>query len=406
MNEPMDINNLLSSNFSKLSANQMKLLVNNGIISDSNEETIMAQKKLFDYIYDSNLELVIMPTMQCNFRCAYCYENFQMKPIDDAGVTSIIKYLHRTLSRYSGLAIDWFGGEPLLALDQMEKITEQALKCCSQLKIPYHSSITTNGYLLTPENIRKLLKMRVYSMQITVDGSERFHNRNRPLANGKPTFETIINNLLYIRDNIKSPFLKILIRCNISKSSLSDIPEFMDKLNEWFGADPRFNFYFHPIEDWGGNNVKKIKEDLLNGADSFLDVLYNCQSKIKIDNHFKKLSLMPVCNTTKVNRYVIDPELNVFKCSLHRNSSNNQIGKLENGTMNIDKVKEAHWLFNTIKDYDSCKNDCPSYANCFARLCPHKMNGNTEFKCTGQTNKISKMLEIDYKFSPEKYIEI
>lgn len=149
MNEPMDINNLLSSNFSKLSANQMKLLVNNGIISDSNEETIMAQKKLFDYIYDSNLELVIMPTMQCNFRCAYCYENFQMKPIDDAGVTSIIKYLHRTLSRYSGLAIDWFGGEPLLALDQMEKITEQALKCCSQLKIPYHSSITTNGYLLT-----------------------------------------------------------------------------------------------------------------------------------------------------------------------------------------------------------------------------------------------------------------
>lgn len=401
-----DISNLLSSNFSELSTAQINLLVDSGIIVDTSKEDILAQKKLFDYIYDNNLELVIMPTVQCNFRCSYCYEDFQMKPLDDAGVKSIVKYLHRVLSQHSSLAIDWFGGEPLLALDQMEKITEQALKCCSRLKIPYYSSITTNGYLLTPENIRKLLKMHVYSMQITVDGCERSHNRNRPLANGKPTFKTIINNLLYIRDNIKSPYLKIAIRCNLSKSSLTDIPEFMDKLNEWFGADPRFNFYFHPIEDWGGNNVKKIKEDLLNGADSFFEILYNCQSKIKIENYFKRLSFMPVCNSIKVNRYVIDPALNIFKCSLYRASSNNQIGKLENGKMNIDKEKAAYWSFDTIMNYDLCVKNCPSYANCFARLCPYKMNGNTLFKCRGQTDKISKLLDIDYKFSPQKYIEI
>lgn len=407
MKNQKDINNLLSSNFNNLSPTQINYLVDNGfIVNTSSEEDILAQKKLFDYIYDNNLELVIMPTLQCNFRCAYCYENFKMKAMDDEGVQSIIKYLHRTLSRHSGLTISWFGGEPLLALEQIEKITEQALKCCSKLKIPYHSSITTNGYLLTPENIRKLLKMRIYDMQITIDGSENFHDKNRPLANGKPTFNTIINNLLYIRDNIKSPFLRITIRCNLSKSNLCDIPEFVNKLEGWFGSDSRFNFYFHPIEDWGGSNVKKIKNNLLNGADSFFEILYNNEFNIRIQNNFKRLSFMPVCKASKINHFIIDPALNIYKCSIYRDSSNNQIGKLENGIMNIDKKKESRWSFDTIKNYDFCKNKCQSYANCYARLCPYKMNGNIEFKCTGQVNKISKMLELDYKFSSEKYIEI
>ncbi len=407
INKEKDIKNFLKSNLYKLNSEQIDELTDKGIIVEDNiAEEIIANKKLYDFIYDNRLELVIMPTMQCNFRCSYCYEDFKMGAMDEKAIKSIIKYLYHTLNKHSGLIIDWFGGEPLLSLSQMEKISNQAIKLCSALKIPYYSCITTNGYLLTPENIHKLLKMRVYNMQITIDGSESYHNKNRSLVNGNPTFKRIINNLLYIRDNINSPALQISIRCNLSKSSINDIPNFMNQLDNWFGKDRRFKFYFHPIEDWGASSIKHIYNDLLNGADLFFEVLSKCQSKINIKNDFRKLSLMPVCSTTKVNRFVIDPELNVYKCSLYRNDPCNQIGKLDNGQMNLDETKVANWSFSVIKNYDTCKKECQAYANCFAKLCPYKMNESNDFKCIDNVSKLSKILELDYKFSSEKYINI
>ena len=183
INKEKDIKNFLKSNLYKLNSEQIDELTDKGIIVEDNiAEEIIANKKLYDFIYDNRLELVIMPTMQCNFRCSYCYEDFKMGAMDEKAIKSIIKYLYHTLNKHSGLIIDWFGGEPLLSLSQMEKISNQAIKLCSALKIPYYSCITTNGYLLTPENIHKLLKMRVYNMQITIDGSESYHNKNRSLS--------------------------------------------------------------------------------------------------------------------------------------------------------------------------------------------------------------------------------
>ncbi len=388
-----------------LSQEEQNYLILKGFaVEQTKTEDIKAQKKLFDYMYDNSLELVIMPTMQCNFRCSYCYEDFKIGMISEQSINSILKYLRNNLSKHSGLSINWFGGEPLLAIEQIEQISSQAIEICSYLKIPYSSCIITNGYLLTPNNIHKLLKMRVYEIQITIDGTEEFHDKNRTLAGGGGTFQKIINNLLYIRDNIKSSTLQILIRCNLSKSSLKSIPEFINELNEWFGEDKRFKFYFHPIENWGGSRVNKLNNDLLQGAELFFNVLSNEQLKIHIEHSFKKLQFSPMCNSIKINHFAIDPELKVYKCTLHKGDSYSCIGRLLDGYMDIDKNKLAKWSFNTIEEYKTCINECSAFANCFARLCPYKMNGDNAFQCSSKSKKISKMMEIDYKFNPSKYV--
>ena len=41
----------------------------------------------------------------------------------DEVVNGVIRYLKKNLSSYSGVSIDWFGGEPLLALDVIEKFS-------------------------------------------------------------------------------------------------------------------------------------------------------------------------------------------------------------------------------------------------------------------------------------------
>lgn len=67
-------------------------------------------------------------------------------------------------------------------------------------KKPYYSSITTNGYLLTPNNIKTLIDCNVYSYTITIDGLQETHDKFRHLVGKQPTFNNnIINNLEYIK---------------------------------------------------------------------------------------------------------------------------------------------------------------------------------------------------------------
>ena len=86
----------------------------------------------------------ILPTLKCNFRCIYCYENlqndnrFMTKEVMDA----IIEYVKRTIkstTRY--LYISWYGGEPLLAIKQIKYLSDFFINICDENNIQYFSHI-------------------------------------------------------------------------------------------------------------------------------------------------------------------------------------------------------------------------------------------------------------------------
>ncbi|HVR96858.1 MAG TPA: radical SAM protein [Thermoanaerobaculia bacterium] len=59
------------------------------------------------------LELILMPSEDCNFRCTYCYEDFArgtMIPDVREGIKNLVRKRIKKLNR---LHISWFGGEPL-----------------------------------------------------------------------------------------------------------------------------------------------------------------------------------------------------------------------------------------------------------------------------------------------------
>lgn len=55
--------------------------------------------------------------------------------------------------------------------------------------------MVTNGYLLTDDKARMLRELGIRHLQITLDGSKKTHDSRRFLLGGKPTYDTIINNL-------------------------------------------------------------------------------------------------------------------------------------------------------------------------------------------------------------------
>lgn len=96
-----------------------ELVDNKYIIEDTIDESAQLRKIYLDQIGDSQLQLTILPTEQCNFRCKYCYESFPDNTMNQEVKDSIIMYLKKNLHHFSSLHISWFGGEPLLELERI-----------------------------------------------------------------------------------------------------------------------------------------------------------------------------------------------------------------------------------------------------------------------------------------------
>lgn len=194
--------------------------------------------------YDlTTLGLTIAPTLACNMACAYCYESEKKSKMKPEVVSSLINFVRKRADSLQHVDICWYGGEPLLALDVIEEITNELLRLGKEKGFRYSSSMISNGYLLTPEVADKLVQLKVSVVQITIDGPARMHNQKRPLKNGRESFDRIIENIQYAVGK-----MGVGIRVNVDTSFSSDV--IAELLTELKQADlaSRIGIYFGQLE--------------------------------------------------------------------------------------------------------------------------------------------------------------
>ncbi|WP_368492927.1 radical SAM protein [Geobacillus thermodenitrificans] len=130
------------------------------------------------------LHLIIMPTEECNFRCTYCYETFPRGRMEAEVIEGVKNLISSRIQGIRNLAISWFGGEPLMEPDIIKEITDSFLPSIKKYNINYKSSVTTNGYYLTPELCKELVDRGIRTFNITLDGLEKDHDLARILKGG------------------------------------------------------------------------------------------------------------------------------------------------------------------------------------------------------------------------------
>ena len=163
---------------------------------------------------NKSLNLIIFPTEECNFRCKYCYEHFEIGRMYENvinGIKSLIKERSKDIDR---LNLDWFGGEPLLAFDIVDDIMKYARKCADVSGLTLTSGMTTNASLFTKTKQEELIRLGVTKFQITLDGDTELHNSLRVTRNNTSTFNIIYNNLIdFHRSSLDG---KIIIRLHVN----------------------------------------------------------------------------------------------------------------------------------------------------------------------------------------------
>jgi len=290
------------------------------------------------------LELIIMPTEACNFRCTYCYETFEHKQMKASVVTGIKSLIDRRAGDLDELQISWFGGEPLLAFDVITDICTHGIKVAKSNGFDFSSNMTTNGYFLDRKRFLSCLALGIDSFQISLDGDEHTHNASRKLASGAGTFDRIWANIMSMKQ--LSVDFTILLRLHYTYENFLSIAEFARRTNDALGNDRRFEFFFKNITRLGGPNDESItllSEKQQLDIEAYLwDACGRDRSPVPAEDK--------VCYAAQGNSLIVRSTGRLAKCTVALTDDFNDIGFIkENGDICVDQPKFRRWIAPVIE---------------------------------------------------------
>jgi uncharacterized protein len=351
-----------------------KYLLEKGYIVESKID----EDARFDVRYGSQqfrtdvLELILLASEDCNFRCIYCSQQFKRGSIRPEVRTGIRALVQNRIRRLQRMQISWFGGEPLMGYDAIEELAPFFQNAARENGVLFHSDITTNGYLLTPERSRKMVQWGINNYQITLDGTPLEHDSHRVLADGTPTFAQILENIIAMKD-FPEPFT-VAVRVNFDNTNLHKLQPLFSLLKDKVGNDSRFVMRFRPVEKWGGPNDAELNtcgmDELHQQWTGLIDQART--TGLKAEDLAQTLDpRRGVCYAARPYNYIIGADGKLMKCTVVLDTNPaNIVGSLgEDGTINLNNDNFAKWVQPYYKTDKMCTK-CFYVPVCEGVCCP------------------------------------
>ncbi|MDD2901315.1 MAG: radical SAM protein [Syntrophales bacterium] len=365
------------------------------LVEDGEERDLLNLNLLnrnLDNLRSNVLALTIVPTLACNFRCTYCYQQHKgPRRMTEAVQAQLLAFIQRfkLYGLLKVLDVCWFGGEPLLEFDRICRLTEDF----KALEVPFKASMVTNGYLLDEERIGKLEDLKIDSIQITIDGPEEVHNRRRPHVSRGDSYGVIMANVARLLDRWPG---RLALRVNVDQSNREQFFEVRSQL----------------LARFPGKNIKIYPGIVQDGPRGNPDAPCECSSE-EVADFFLKFyqedtgddcrDLYPnpsPCTANRRQSFVIGPEGEIYNCW-------HEVGKPEWVVGSIFPDRE--WNFTLLSRYmtgtevfadDTCRR-CFFLPRCSGG-CPHfrarrLFQGEDFDTCLRMKSRFTEFLELRYQ---------
>lgn len=133
----------------------------------------------------------------CNLRCRYCFASTgdfgtgkRMTMSFDTAKRAIDFVMEKSGKRRN-LEVDFFGGEPLMAMDTVRRTVEYARSVEKAHDKNFRFTLTTNGVLLDDETI-DYLNREMSNVVLSLDGRREVNDRMRPTPGGQGSYDVIV----------------------------------------------------------------------------------------------------------------------------------------------------------------------------------------------------------------------
>ncbi len=217
------------------------------------------------------MDLTLCLTHNCNLRCRYCYAGRKRArtmawEVAEAairfGIGECVTEARRT-GRPPELTLGFFGGEPLLERELLQRADAFADDACRRAGIALRRTLTTNMTLLDAEMGAWLLE-RGYWLGLSIDGNAAMHDTLRRYAGGKPTHADCVRALALFEGHEN----RAQIVCVIDPAQVRHLADGV----RWLAASSRLPIALNPnfSADWKDGDLDEWREQYNRVGDFYL----------------------------------------------------------------------------------------------------------------------------------------
>ena len=297
--------------------------------------------------------ITLLPTTACNLRCPYCFEkNKQAYVMSNEICDKVIDFI-KSHHRAKGVSITWYGGEPLLG-SRVIKYMLSKIDTLGDVKFMSHGMIT-NGTLLFGKNLEIFREHPLNSIQITLDGNKDTHDTKRIYANGRGSYDRIIENLKAFVEAYPDTYVSI--RVNIDKNNAGEFMTVYETIKGLFPKKKNINVYPGILKCCGkqsedspfmmNKDVVKIKTEYRKRGCSF---------------DFPRIVASGCC-ATSLTSYVIGPRGEIYKCWEDVGEESLVVGNINEKTYTNMPLLAKYMLHGSHILEEECR-ECPLLPVC------------------------------------------
>jgi len=305
------------------------------IVEDNIDEMEKLERAVtkFSNEIPKRLDITVVLTEDCNFRCVYCYQDKGHKLFSAEDADKLVDYLEKVFeSEVEGILIHYFGGEPLLNLSILKYLDIKLKNLCREKGKSFESYITTNGSLLVPETLKQL---QFNTIQLTFDGDEKTHPLLKRAFHAD--YKTLLNTVKMVLSNSDSNLNIRFNICEENKDCFDKVLEDIFKIPE-FDVD-RVRFSFSPLRNH--TNCKGFTEMKPN---EYAKIDYELRRKLLLSGKklFLPRAMAQPCKFTVGNAVCIGPDLKSYFCTTDFDKDGKcQVNDFCNMRSNIFKLPNA-----------------------------------------------------------------
>ena len=352
----------------------------------SHEEERAYLENVAAILHESAIEhpgVVIVPNMDCNYRCVYCFEKpLQTKlqsgktMMDKDNVDAVYRSISQLESKVGKISetITLFGGEPLMSAnrDIVQYIVEKGLERGLRF------SAITNGHDLSLF-MPLLGKNGIKRLQITIDGIKSVHDKRRISLDKCSSYERIVGNM---RKAVAETDVQITIRINLDRDNFQSFGALIDdfKKEGWLNNKRIFiNAAIVELRDnegavFSSQDINIIRAELSSLIKDYSNIAIGSEQSANGDIVFysllsgKPYSLRSCYCAASSGMYIFLPNGNISACWESLDDECGLIGCYSQNGLQLDDSKSQRFFGRSAAKIPACA-DC-KYCLVCAGGCP------------------------------------
>jgi radical SAM peptide maturase (CXXX-repeat target family) len=328
-------------------------------------------------------------TENCNLACTYCYQiNKSKELLDFQKAKDFIDYLIKEsynedsvlhVDKTPGIVIEFIGGEPLLEMDLIDKITDYFRTRLIEEHHPWAPyavmSMISNGVRYMEDDVQAYFKKneKLLSFGVSLDGCRNLHNMCRVFPDGTGSYDIAEQACKYHLANYDP---NMMTKMTLAPENISYTFEAIVNLFNLGYKYVHGNCVYEDVWDKKRDPII-FYEQLKKLADYILDnELYNVTgTSLFAEEHFQKYAEgddknycgSSCCMLAINNDGEIYPCIRFMKSSLGDNIQPYSIGTIKDGLGKSGEHKkrfdELYSITRTSQSDDKC-NNCPIATGC------------------------------------------